>query len=58
MGCPVYLRHYGAVDEPAVRADGVKLLPDAGDDGKVLREVSGQDTGDTVRVKILQRGSI
>ena len=58
MNRPVYLWHNGAVDKPAVRADGVELLSDAGDDGKVLREVGGQDTGDTVRVQVLQRGSI
>ena len=32
----------------------MNLLPDPGDDGKVLREVGGQDSGDPVGVQVLK----
>ena len=37
-----------------LRSDGMHLLPDPADDGKVLREVRGEDARDAVGVQVLQ----
>ena len=50
------LRHHGAVDHAALGPDGVHLLPDATDDGEVLREVGRQNSRYSVGVQILQLG--
>ena len=58
VGNIIYLRHNGAADHAALWSDVVKLLPNTGDDGKVLREVGGQDASDAVRVQVLQRSGV
>ena len=54
----LHLRHHRGVDDAALGADGVHLLPDPGDDGKVLREVGRQDSRDPVGVQVLQLGCL
>ena len=50
------LGDHGGVDHPALGSNGMHLLSDPADDGKVLREVSGEDAGDAVGVQILKLG--
>ena len=52
------LGHHAGVDDAALGADGVHLLPDPGDDGKVLREVGRQDSRDPIGVQVLQLGCL
>ena len=54
----LHLRHHRGVDDAALGADGVHLLPDPGDDGKVLREVGRQDSRDPIGVQVLQLGCL
>ena len=56
VGLQLYLRHHGGVDHATLGADGVHLLPDAADDGEVLREVGRQNSRYSVGVQILQLG--
>lgn len=48
------LWHNSAVDHTAFGSNRMDFLPDPGHDSKVLREVSGQDPGDSVGVQILK----
>ena len=52
------LGHHAGVDDAALRADGVNLLSDPGDDGEILREVRGEYPGDPAGVEILQLGDL
>ena len=52
------LGHHAGVDDAALRADGVNLLSDPGDDGEILGEVRGEYPGDPAGVEILQLGDL
>ena len=49
----LHLRNNRRVDNASLGADGVYLLSDPRDDGKVLWEVRRQDSRDPVRVQVL-----
>lgn len=48
----LHLRHHSGAQHAALGADVVGFLADAGDDGKVLGEVRGQDAGDALLVEL------
>ena len=52
------LGYHTGVDDAALRADGVNLLSDPGDDGEILGEVRGENPGDPAGVEILQLGDL
>lgn len=46
------LRDDRRADHASFWPDGVDLLPNAGDDGKILGEIGGQDAGDAVCAEV------
>lgn len=52
----LHLGNDRGADHAPFGTDGVHLLPDARDDGKVLGEIGGQDAGDAVGAEVFDRG--
>jgi hypothetical protein len=48
----LHLRDDGGAEDATLRSDVVALLTDAGHNGKVLREVRGEDASDALLVQL------